>query len=164
MPIFTEFSIVPIQILKQYPKNPRIHPKKNIDDIKKSLKEFSQYSPIIVEGESNSILAGNGTFQAMLELGYQEIKIIKIYGLSQEQKDTIVILDNKLNESSTWIVDSLQNDIKIKDCFYENLCEILNIKNNKETKSKSEKKDILCPVCQNKMKVVEIQVDKIKRK
>ena len=106
---------VPITSLSQHPHNPRIHGKENINYIKKSLKTFSQYSPIIVDKDTQHILAGNGTFQAALELWFTEIDTIQIEGLTEEQKLTIIIADNKLNESSYWIKDSL----KEINCPYE---------------------------------------------
>lgn len=159
------YKKVPITYLKQYEFNPRIHPKKNIELIKKSLKTFNQYKPLIVEAETNSILAGNGTFQAALESGFTEIECIFISGLTEDQKNIIVIADNKLNESSKWIYDSLEQIDIIPD-FSEDYESI--IKSIIPSKLKKEEAVVVveekkCKNCHSKLKIVEIDCEKIKK-
>lgn len=155
---------VPITSLSQHPHNPRIHGKENIDYIKKSLKTFSQYSPIIVDKDTQHILAGNGTFQAALELGFTEIDTIQIEGLTEEQKLTIIVADNKLNESSYWIKDSL----KEINCPYEFLNPDFSNLINKFFPEKKEKSSIKsenkqsCPFCHSNKKIKIIEIDKAK--
>jgi ParB-like chromosome segregation protein Spo0J len=159
------YKKVPITYLKQYEFNPRIHPKKNIDAIKKSLKSFNQYKPLIVDAETNSILAGNGTFQSALELGFTEIECIFISGLSEEQKNIIVIADNKLNESSKWIYETLEKIDIIPDFSedYESLIKSIIPNKSKKESSEEKKEDKVCKFCNNKLKIIEIDSKKIKK-
>lgn len=155
---------VPITSLIQHPHNPRIHGKTNIDYIKKSLKTFSQYSPIIVDKESQTILAGNGTFQAALELGFEQIDTIQVEGLSEEQKLSLIVADNKLNELSYWIKDSL----KEFQCPYEFLNpDFENMLNKffpekKESSNSVKKNKQSCPFCNSNTKLKIIEIDKNK--
>lgn len=156
---------VPITSLTQHPLNPRIHGKENINYLKKSLKTFKQYAPIIVDKENQTILAGNGTFQAAIELGFTEIDTIQIEGLTDEQKNAIIIADNKLNESSFWIKDSL----KEFDCpfeflnpdFTEFLHKLFPERRNSDNQQK-EKSKPSCPFCNSSKKIKILEVDKSK--
>lgn len=155
MPITQKDLIVQIETLRQYQNNPRIHPIENINAIKKSLSTFGQYAPLIVD-ESFNILAGNGTFQAMIELGFLTTAVIQITGLSEDQKNVLVIADNKLNEDSTWIFENLEllsegllkDDVNI-------VLEELAPKKKKEQKPKEIK---ICPKCTGTLKIVEIEL------
>lgn len=156
---------VPVTSLTQHPLNPRIHGKENINYIKKSLKTFSQYAPIIVDKENQTILAGNGTFQAAIELGYTEIDTIQIEGLTEEQKNAIIIADNKLNELSYWLKDSLKD----MSCDFELLNEDFNNFIQKMFPERKEKSEIQqnkskqsCPFCNSSKKIKILEVDKSK--
>lgn len=155
---------VPITSLSQHPQNPRIHGKENIDYIKKSLKTFSQYSPIIVDKETQNILAGNGTFQAALELGFQEIDTIQIEGLTENQKLAIIVADNKLNESSNWIKNSLKDmscPFEFLNPDFENMLKKF-FPEKKEKYEKKEKQSPSCPFCHSNRKIKIMEVDKAK--
>lgn len=49
---------VPIEQIKKYRKNAKRHPKKQIEQIKKSIQEFEMNDPIAVD-ESNVIIEGH---------------------------------------------------------------------------------------------------------
>lgn len=156
---------VPVTSLTQHPLNPRIHGKENINYIKKSLKTFNQYSPIIVDKENQTILAGNGTFQAAIELGFTEIDTVQIEGLTEEQKNAIIIADNKLNESSYWFKDSFKEmscDFELLNEDFEKFIQkIFPHKKEKQDNLKNKSKQ-LCPFCHSDKKIKILEVDKSK--
>ncbi len=96
----------------QNPKNIKIHNKKNINLIKKSLLQFGQYKPIVVQKHTNIILAGNGTHQAAKELDWNEIWIKEIE-LSDQQSKLLTIVDNKSSELSEWDYNNLLSSLNI---------------------------------------------------
>ena len=59
-----------IDLLKTDLNNVKYHNKKNIESIKKSLVEFNQYKPLVVN-KDYQILVGKGTYLAMKQLGYK---------------------------------------------------------------------------------------------
>lgn len=69
-----EILTVPLEALVPDPNNTRAHPKENIDAIKASLKRFGQVLPILVRDSDSQVVAGNGTLEAMKELGWTECK------------------------------------------------------------------------------------------
>lgn len=52
------------------------HPQKNIDAIARVLLKHGQKFPLVVEKETNLILKGNGTYRAMMQLGYPNVNVI----------------------------------------------------------------------------------------
>lgn len=60
--------------LKHPEKNVRIHSEQQIRELKRSLEKFGQTRALVVD-ENNVILIGNGLYEAMVSLGYQEASV-----------------------------------------------------------------------------------------
>lgn len=77
-------------------KNPRTINKRQLDRLVKSVQEFPEMTelrPIVVD-ENNTILGGNMRYRAMQKLGYKQAEVVKVSGLTDEQKREFVIKDN----------------------------------------------------------------------
>lgn len=83
------------------PENSRFHGARNLNSIKESLMSFSQYCPIVIQMNSNKIIAGNGTYQAAKELGWDEIQCVEA-DVDDETATMMSIADNRTSELSTW--------------------------------------------------------------
>lgn len=74
-----------------YENNVKLHPKEQIEQIKKSIVDFGNNDPIAVD-ENNVIIEGHGRYEALKELGYEEIdgkpyeEIVKIAREYVEEK------------------------------------------------------------------------------
>lgn len=101
-----EILTVPIDVLVPDPRNPRGHPKENIQAIKASLKRFGQVLPILVRNQDSQVVAGNGTVLAMRELGWAECAIALYDGNDQECRALSVAL-NRTAELAVWDDDVL---------------------------------------------------------
>ena len=66
-------------------KNVRIHSEQQIRELKRSLEKFGQTRAIVVD-EDDTILIGNGLYEAMVSLGYQEATVYVKTGLSENDK------------------------------------------------------------------------------
>jgi hypothetical protein len=88
------------------PNNARKHDKKNLMAIKGSLAKFGQQKPIVVD-HSNIVIAGNGTLQAALELGWTEIDIVRS-DLEGFNATAYAIADNRTSELAEWDNDILK--------------------------------------------------------
>lgn len=97
-------SIVP------YEFNNRVHSEEQIDRISRSIKEFGFNQPIVID-ESNVVLVGHGRLFAALKLGLDKVPVLKKTGLSEVQKKAYRILDNKLQNDSTWSFDNLELEL-----------------------------------------------------
>jgi ParB-like chromosome segregation protein Spo0J len=81
-------------------KNVRIHPQSQIDEIKRSITQFGQYKPIIID-ENNKILAGNGFTLALQQMGEKHVLAYRISNLTENQKKKLLIVDNRIFELGT---------------------------------------------------------------
>lgn len=99
----------PEQIIP-YEKNPKQHPKDQIDKLKRSIKEFGFTVPILID-HNNVIIAGHGRYLAAVQLDLKELPCIRHEGLTPEQITAYRIADNKLTESE-WEEDTLTQELK----------------------------------------------------
>lgn len=101
-----EIVTVRLDDLVPDPKNARAHPKQNIDAIKASLKRFGQVLPILVRDKDSQVVAGNGTLEAMRELGWAECKAALYEGDDQDCKALAIAL-NRTAELAEWNEENL---------------------------------------------------------
>jgi len=85
---------VSIELLKHPEKNTRIHPEKQINEIRRSLRKWGQYRDAVID-ENNMILAGNGLIEAMRKEGEKKAWATIIHGLSENDKTKLMLADNK---------------------------------------------------------------------
>jgi len=83
-----------ISLLKHPEKNTRIHPEKQINEIRRSLRKWGQYRDAVID-ESNLILAGNGLIEAMRQEGMKKAWVVVVYDLSENDKIKFMLADNK---------------------------------------------------------------------
>ena len=94
----------PLNQIQPHPKNAR---KGNTKLIAESLKENGQYKPIIVDAKTGNILAGNHTYKAACELGWDTINTIKLPNLTAKQATKILLADNRTSDEATYDYDQL---------------------------------------------------------
>ena len=99
-----------INDLKPYDNNAKLHPKEQIEQIKNSIKEFGNNDPIAID-EDNMIIEGHGRYQALKELGYQEVEVIVLEGLTEEQKNAYRIVHNQLTMNTDWDMEKLKSEL-----------------------------------------------------
>lgn len=105
-----EIVKVDIDTIKEYEKNAKLHPKEQIEQIKKSIEEFGNNDPIAVD-ENNVIIEGHGRIRALKKLGYKEIDVIKLTHLTEEQKKAYILTHNKLTMNSDFDIDLLNEEL-----------------------------------------------------
>src|SRR6201984_1878501 len=92
------------------PRNARTHPKRQIDQLKKSIEAFGFTNPILADPEGH-IIAGHGRLQAARAMGFSEIPTIILSGLSETQKRALRIADNKIALNAAWDLETLQQEL-----------------------------------------------------
>lgn len=97
---------VPLGTVQMDPHNARRRTPKNLEAIKNSLTKFGQRKAIVVNKATGYIEAGNGTYQAAQELGWQEIAAIFVEDGDKEAK-AYAIADNRTSELAEWDEDEL---------------------------------------------------------
>jgi ParB-like chromosome segregation protein Spo0J len=82
-------------------RNPRLHTRRQIRQIARSIRAFEFNVPIIIDAELN-VIAGYGRVLACLEPGWTKVPTIRLEHLSEAQKRAFMIADNRLTETSVW--------------------------------------------------------------
>lgn len=96
--------------LKPYNKNAKIHTKEQIEQIKKSIEQFGMNDPIGI-WRDNTIIEGHGRYQALLELGYDEIDCIRLDHLTDEERKAYTLAHNKINMNTDFDLDILDLEL-----------------------------------------------------
>lgn len=83
------------------PNNARQHSDRNIETIQKSLTQFGQRKPIVVW--KDTVIAGNGTLQAALALGWADIEITRVPDdWTKDQVTAYAVADNRTSDLASW--------------------------------------------------------------
>jgi len=100
-------------IITPYSKNAKKHPKKQIEQVANSIREFGMNQPIVVD-KQGVIIVGHGRFEALKHLGWSNDKIlehVKVLDISEEKANAYRLADNKLNESE-WDMNLVIEELK----------------------------------------------------
>ena len=90
---------VEIDSVKPLEKNPRRHPERQLNELVKSIEQFGQYRPLVVD-EDGTILAGNGLYIALTRAGVEKVSVYRMTGLSEGQKTKLILADNRTGDLS----------------------------------------------------------------
>lgn len=97
--------------IKPYSKNAKKHPKKQIEQVANSIKEFGMNQPIVVD-KNGVIIVGHGRYEALKHLGWDvKPEWVKVVDLTEEQANAYRLADNKLNESE-WDMSLVIEELK----------------------------------------------------
>lgn len=105
-----EYLKLNIKDITPYGNNPR-HNDGAVAAVKESIKQCGYVAPIIVD-EDNIILAGHTRHKALKSLKRTEVEVLRISGLTDEQKRKYRLLDNKTNELAEWDFDLLGAELE----------------------------------------------------
>ena len=82
-----------------------------VEAVAESIRQCGYVAPIIVD-EDNIILAGHTRWKALKKLHKSDCEVLKITGLTTEQKKKYRLLDNKTNELAEWDYDLLTKELE----------------------------------------------------
>lgn len=94
-------------------KNVRIHTEQQLKEFRRSVSMFGQIRPIVID-ENNTILAGNGLYDALVAMGNETAEAYRYSNLTENQKKKLMIADNKIFSLGIENLDTL-------NCFLEEL-------------------------------------------
>lgn len=103
---------VPLGTLTPYAKNAKMHPQKQIENIKTSIQHCGMCDPIGVWGDKNTIVEGHGRYEALKQLGMTErVPIIRLDHLTDKQRREYTLIHNKTTMDTGFDMDVLQSEI-----------------------------------------------------
>lgn len=96
-------------------ENPRLIKSKQHRELIESLKTFPEMKLLreIIIDENHLILAGDKRTYALEELGYTDVTVKQVFGLTPAQKREFIIKDN--NHSGEWDTDIIANNWDIAE-------------------------------------------------
>lgn len=105
-----QIELINIDDIIPYEKNAKLHPKEQIEQIKKSILEFGNNDPIAID-KNNVIVEGHGRLLALKELGYKEVEVIKLGHLTDEQRKAYTLIHNKLTMNTDFDIEVLESEL-----------------------------------------------------
>src|SRR5467141_167203 len=91
----------PLASLRFDPQNARLHSKKQIRQIARSVQTFGFNVPVLIDGKGQ-LIAGHGRALAAQLLGVTDVPTIRLEHLTEAQTRAFMIADNRLTENSVW--------------------------------------------------------------
>lgn len=107
-----EITVINLDNLKPNPRNVRKHSERQMKEYVRSVTMFGQIRPLVVD-EDGVILAGNGLYEALRQKGAETAECYVYKGLTQKQKDKLMLADNKVYDLG--ITDMSVFDAIIRD-------------------------------------------------
>ena len=104
-----KIEYVDIESIKPYKNNAKLHPKEQIEQIKKSIEQFGMDDPIGIW--KDEIVEGHGRLEACKELGFKEVPIIRLDHLTDEERKAYALAHNKLTMNSDFDIETLTTEL-----------------------------------------------------
>ena len=108
-----KIEYLPKEELKPYANNAKIHTAEQVEQIKKSIREFGFNDPIAV-WHDNEIIEGHGRLLAAMEMDEIEtVPVIRLDDLTDEQRRAYMLTHNKLTMNTDFDIELL--DVELSD-------------------------------------------------
>lgn len=96
-----EITELSLDQIRPDPRNPRLHGKRHVRQLAKSIEAFGFNAPIMIDDDAQ-IVAGHGRYAAALALGLPSAPCIRLGHLNEHQRRAYMVADNRLGELSKW--------------------------------------------------------------
>jgi DNA modification methylase len=96
---------LPIDALRAWERNPKVHPEAQIKDLMASIKRFGWGSPILARMDGE-VIAGHGRLEAARRLGLTRVPVRKL-DLDPADAALLALADNRLTETGSWDDDAV---------------------------------------------------------
>lgn len=106
-----KIEYLPLDELKPYVNNAKLHPAEQVEQIKKSIEEFGFDDPIAIWGDG-TVIEGHGRLIAANELGIESVPVIRLDHLTDEQRRAYTLVHNKLTMNSGFDADMLSLELE----------------------------------------------------
>lgn len=101
---------LPLEDLKPYENNAKIHTEEQIEQIRKSIEEFGMNDPIAI-WKDNEIIEGHGRLLACRQMGMKEVPVIRLDDLTDEQRRAYMNVHNHLTMNTGFDIELLAKEL-----------------------------------------------------
>lgn len=108
-----KIEYLPIEDLKEYPNNAKIHTPEQVEQIKWSIEQFGFNDPIAIW--QDEIVEGHGRLAAAQELGFKELPVIRLDSLTDEERKAYALVHNKLTMNTGFDFELLNLELEAID-------------------------------------------------
>jgi len=105
-----KIEYIPLSQIREYGKNAKLHPDKQLQQLAISYKRFGFNNPILID-EVDEIIAGHGRKAAAELAGMDVVPVIRLSHLSEAQKRAYRLADNKISEMGGWDTEMLKLEL-----------------------------------------------------
>lgn len=106
-----DLPTVRIDDLIPYANNAKIHGPDQIEQLRRSLRQFGFVSPVLIDEERN-LIAGHGRVEAARAEGMTEVPYVTVSDLTEAQRRAYIIADNRLTEAGVWDAGRLKLEMQ----------------------------------------------------
>lgn len=106
-----EIKYVPIDTIKEYENNVKLHPDEQIQQIVDSITKFGFNDPIAID-ENGVIVEGHGRLKAAKLLNMETIPIITLEHMNDDDKKAYILAHNKLTMNTSFDFDKLKKELE----------------------------------------------------
>lgn len=102
--------VIPVDELIYDPYQTQEHDQRSISEIKRSFSAHGQKKPIVIERSTGVIKAGNGTVEAVKDLGWTHIAAVRSDDLESDLR-AYAMDDNRTSQFSKWIGEKVISEL-----------------------------------------------------
>jgi len=113
----------PIEKIRPYKNNARLHSESQIRKLMQSIKEFGFNVPLLVN-KNSGLIAGHCRLEAAMRLKMTNLPVIVLTHLSDEKKRAFIIADNRMSDLSGWDDDMLAAELATLEDEHFNIAKI----------------------------------------
>lgn len=100
----------PVERLKPYAKNAKLHPDAQVEAIAASIGQFGMIQPVLVDGK-DEVIAGHGRLLSVIKRGDKTVPVISVSHLTPAQVKAYRVLDNEIAARGSWSPELLQAEL-----------------------------------------------------
>ena len=104
-------ELMPLDQLRPYDRNARLHTQQQIQQIAKSIAAFGFNNPILISSDQG-IIAGHGRLEAARYMGLENVPVIVLDHLSEKERRAYILADNRLSDLSQWDEATLNAEVE----------------------------------------------------
>jgi hypothetical protein len=106
-----DWHTIPLEQIKPYPAQVRVHHRRQIEKLKKLIRHFGQIVPIVIDREG-VIVDGHAVWQAMRELGSGEIAAIAVTNRTDPEIKALRLALNRIPVDAAWESERVRKELE----------------------------------------------------